>query len=1765
MSFKHSSIDYYSLYIERLKLQIQRITTFQNLVTPNTVLLNTHSLKHALGSCFVKQIKTSIEEDETINGMLLVDKEEHQIGELIHTFLMEHTSDTNNSIQDFELNVLGITSRYIIQLKDNQQLTSFEDFTRECLFENKIINCNNSSVEVVIPENLFYIDTLPLFTEEKLYKKIAKGFEIESLLKLKKETKFPEYKNRLESERKFLKEEIVFNERNITDKVFNVDSYLFEKEYFDIRELEETLEIVKESNFEKSIYDFSESVWSEEDFNLPNNTPENPPTPITEVLNYVYSENMYNETNMKEDIEIKTSTWNHTQLLLTEEDKLFKDQTELLEIEYLIDKTEMNNNLQELFSIADTSNILLQLTKNDTTKLVPKIREWCLECKEKEIDQERANLFNLDSILNNDEVKLLPCPLLEISLPKVEKLDSVIPVEEILKEKSLNNIELSLQSFWYSDFLYKSRKEFELIDEISNYNEKEMTSKGDLPWKESKEENKLKVSNDDFRLFLSDDTIKRNKTIERIILLLEKCDEMEKETLKSDRQFLRDLTNQLDHYIETVNYYKDDGKGAIHKYFSLVDSLPSIEEFKENTLNANTYNEEPNDDNILSQKNFTSYNNYNNQEENDLSFTSIKTQEFENSFTSDNNNDFALLHNIILEDNLEMFMNQKQGIDKEISKEKSVKKPKETIEIPQDAKVSKFQIDLIKKIGNENNLITFPSTISYNITSLLIFNKLKKCSTNSTMLWIDNDESRLEQAYQWHCAYLFTTTRQIILINKQNFTVQLSNISDNCRIVFISSKIIDSFMQRFENFISRCALIIFQDTVLSSQIDTSQLSPNQLRICKITETTWGVSKKNVQCIVLSSIPSLELIQLNKFMESMFIQQLIYKTQIDPEVKTISCNQKIKIAIYGRLSHFLNYVTKVGNFIFDGISNYLKGYYLQGMNFNDITSDVYKQIVQEYSSNLKVILASKQDQRKILETRNIFKKLVCIHTLKYLYEAVLEAGPNIGYAYLQKIEKNDTYRTVLEGSVSDVNEQLKKILLDEKQEEHPKFKIILDTLIDWIGEFNNNNTTMKSLLITKHRGVQSILKKYLIEFCNQFNVGCYTIEMPNATNSSFTSEMSFPTNGLPYCLSVQNDNCCSLEETLTKQNESQIYITTYSNLSIIMNENNLEMKSTHQKIEKYLNGVIQVETGNIPTLLYSYITKQLIRCHSYESFIENNNDLLAYDIDNLSQQFCQQLQLKFKKNIISLENLKLFTQKCRRNELSLFNPETIECIKKNFTKKFSRNNSLLFKIIVTDSCIQNHELIRILEQRFNIATEERSSSIFSPSDIVVNDTHCIILTHFPYEMFNKQNKDELIKKYTTSLFEKLVLLGMQFKYCWLIFENYLVDNEKQNINIIDILSISAASLLSFSKSLNLELNIKHSYHLDQTAELIYSICQQVFRQAKTLHKEILWIKEKESSSEQFLSQFPCHNLYTSQALLQKCTLKELTRITDLSSFLEQFESCMSEDSLTIFHNLLHELVDENHLLLKDNHEALDSSNNEDLIEDSEQLSSNHTYQQQQYEPDNWHQHAPQSPLPFFSSNFLKILACKFHHQDYTNNNNTFYPQQELPNNNTLSSFPNNRNLIYNKENARTPSYTPTSFSQKEIVHKSPNEYSFTLPHRLPTNRIYPSKSNTIFNNDQKQLSINSVDHGQQFRNNIIEENNIFKTHNIINTKHQLERTPVQRISLSSNIPKLKSKPIDFSQFTYKNGNHSSQSQPKLPQTTNNSYQSKYTRKKKPKYN
>jgi len=530
----------------------------------------------------------------------------------------------------------------------------------------------------------------------------------------------------------------------------------------------------------------------------------------------------------------------------------------------------------------------------------------------------------------------------------------------------------------------------------------------------------------------------------------------------------------------------------------------------------------------------------------------------------------------------------------------------------------------------------------------------------------------------------------------------------------------------------------------------------------------------------------------------------------------------------------------------------------------------KHIVEEYSASLKVILVSGEKQR-ILNARGLFKKLVCLHTLKYLFESVLEGGPSVGIAYLEKIKKNDNYNTVLEGSISDVTNRLVKLHNISSQEglmEHPKFELISHHVA------LASSRCSKLVLVTKHNKVLELLSNFLKTTCDNSKIEIVSIRNNHSKNM--------------VCVNSLNQES-SLEESL-RSSCSNLYLVTYQNLDDI---------TSIGKLIENVTGIIQVEPGQLPTSVLSQVVSGAIPCVNFTSLLPNNLETCKQSLlEKFSKIWTQNVKNTCKvfgdgNNVLSLANLKSVFPNSRNS--NLLNEVDIDQIFKHFSKK-DYNTKQVTRIIATEKCIQNSDLISELENRFAIQVEERTSTFFSPADFIVNERHCIVL----YSSI-RDSSEESLRNETVGLFNAILNLSLQFSYCWVIVENYM--NDQSSFKEMDIPSSIASSLLSFTKSLGVEVNIKFSYNMDQTAEIVYSICRDVRNQSKLLQREQIWIRERENAHELFLSHFPSVNFFSAQAILQNVSLVELSKLETIEEFSMNLKGVLPGPRSVGFHYVL----------------------------------------------------------------------------------------------------------------------------------------------------------------------------------------------------------------------------------------------------------------------
>nr|CAG4718366.1 unnamed protein product [Naegleria fowleri] len=1131
------------------------------------------------------------------------------------------------------------------------------------------------------------------------------------------------------------------------------------------------------------------------------------------------------------------------------------DINSLLSFEEEYSHEQISSAVHEIVNTVDSTDILEEISPNVfitelQTIAISKTQEqiyvqefWCLDSKDKEINNARNNIHFIDTIINTDDVKTIPNPLTEVTL---SKCDNIIPIERIAKPKPTTNIEITLPSMWLSDKIYLFRKEIDKEGYTEILPTREDVSFQTFEHFATEEQYCPNVQdiylNVPNHLKPSSKTRVRSEKLDKALFNLEI---REKDYENMDILFIQEMFKQTSLYANTVSHYKDDGRGALYQYESLLENLLSIEEFQEHGK-PNTH--------ILQTKAGTK--NHSKLEE-------------------------------LVEENLESFMIQKKAHTYSTTQQLTSTLEKSTIDtnkennlfIPDDIRVSKEAIDIVTDIQNQNSLLVLPAITLRSVIGLLLLQKLKKCSPSSNFIIIDSNEKRLEEDFKFYSSYLWNHTRNLIMVTKENFTFQLVKINTNCKLIFLSSHIVDNFLQRFENVISNCSFIFYQDSIVANLIERNIPSAAQVSICKVLENVYAISKKTVHSIIASFIPARSVGELISLLDAIISKRIIVKRK-----NITSFHKELVVELDGPISKFLCDLTKIGDFTMSGVSG-VKGYDFDTMKFVEVDSDYIKHIVEDFGASLKVVMAS-NDQRRISETKSVFKRLVCLHTLKYLYEVILDGGISVGLSFLEKIKQSDTYNTVLEGSISDIFIRLKDLQENCSQHELDsyidKFKVIEDNILQTL----TTNSNMKILFVTKHNKVLTLLREHLQrKFSASHQIKYFTLivgEKDMIFMRDATLNEEEPKQGFSEVLNF---------------NSTQFHFATYTMLERIKEQRSFEAFSGFLSI-------VQVEPGILPLALYSLISRCMV-----ESWVINNvlpsvtvpQDLFkcAYFVDTWSLGLQRILQTD--SSTMDMEDL--MSVPLRDKDISLLPDSDLNMIANNYLRDMKTTRKSIIKIIATEKCIQNSELIAELESRFLVSVVERDFVNHAPADMLINDRHCVLIAS-PESL----DTEDTIREETINLFSKVLHLSHQFSYCWIIIEKY-IDNYENSLGEIDSMTYLASSLLSFTKSLSrIEVNVKMSYSMDQTAEIISVICSDVKDQTKTLNKDILWIREHETDHESFLMQFPFINCYSAQVILQNYTLKQIASFRNFDEFAFHLGNMVAEPILSNFYQCFNEIFD-----------------------------------------------------------------------------------------------------------------------------------------------------------------------------------------------------------------------------------------------------------------
>ncbi|XP_033117508.1 uncharacterized protein LOC117117343 [Anneissia japonica] len=236
-----------------------------------------------------------------------------------------------------------------------------------------------------------------------------------------------------------------------------------------------------------------------------------------------------------------------------------------------------------------------------------------------------------------------------------------------------------------------------------------------------------------------------------------------------------------------------------------------------------------------------------------------------------------------------------------------------------------------------------------------------------------------------------------------------------------------------------------------------------------------------------------------------------------------------------------------------------------------------------------------------------------------------------------------------------------------------------------------------------------------------------------------------------------------------------------------------------------------------------------------------------------------------------------------------------------TKPLEEAKDVVHTIIGSSTVTSNHELLHLLEARFNIQVLERdylkqSSSICQPfPDIVINETTCIVL--LPVKQLTESNAAE-------SVINRIAGLSLQCCHCTvLVCNNDASTSYTYSGHTVNNLARLHAVTSQYSPSaMDYEVKVLYCYGNEQTAKIVRSISDASMESSSIWNTSENWLSETMSKQEKFLLSLPCFNSISAQKILFSHCLKSIFKMT-LPSMIEVFH-WLPTKVLEVLHSILH---------------------------------------------------------------------------------------------------------------------------------------------------------------------------------------------------------------------------------------------------------------------
>ncbi|XP_046568978.1 protein shortage in chiasmata 1 ortholog-like isoform X2 [Haliotis rubra] len=210
----------------------------------------------------------------------------------------------------------------------------------------------------------------------------------------------------------------------------------------------------------------------------------------------------------------------------------------------------------------------------------------------------------------------------------------------------------------------------------------------------------------------------------------------------------------------------------------------------------------------------------------------------------------------------------------------------------------------------------------------------------------------------------------------------------------------------------------------------------------------------------------------------------------------------------------------------------------------------------------------------------------------------------------------------------------------------------------------------------------------------------------------------------------------------------------------------------------------------------------------------------------------------------------------------------------------KKSDIKVTVIGSVNLTSQKNLLQLLESRHNIAVIERENSDSDSRpcvDVIVDERHCVVL----YSLMDFTDEWQVEK-----LSRKLVVLGLQFTYCWVIF--YSTDSKSKgyllpNAVVANICKLEAAlaNLNSNTDRFQIIYKVLIAYNLIQLAAAVRLCCDKCVEMSTVWTKQQWtrpWISGDASREEKFLTSLQCLNSFSAQLLLSRTSLVSLLSCT-----------------------------------------------------------------------------------------------------------------------------------------------------------------------------------------------------------------------------------------------------------------------------------------------